>query len=103
MADSQFAVFFPILANRVGELGNLSMTARNYQRIPSFRSALTMQLRHNLASVEDGYLANGAELFQLCEPFLGLMPHRLYGFTIERVRLPLYFSKRNTLQVRLPL
>src|SRR5208283_801448 len=31
------------------------------------------------------------------------MPHRLYGFTIERVRLPLYFSKRNTLQVRLPL
>jgi hypothetical protein len=70
MADSQFAVFFPILANRVGELGNLSMSARNYQRIASFGSKFTMQLRHNLASVEDGYFANGSELFQLCEPFL---------------------------------
>src|SRR5713101_6007521 len=30
------------------------------------------------------------------------MPHGLHGLAIERVRLPLYFSKGNTLQVRLP-
>src|SRR5450432_285861 len=30
------------------------------------------------------------------------MPHGLYGFTIEGVRLPLYFNKGSTLQVRLP-
>ena len=36
MADSQFAVFFPILANRVGELGNLSMSAGNYKRFAPF-------------------------------------------------------------------
>jgi hypothetical protein len=42
MSDSQFAVFFPILANRVGELGNLSMSARNYQRIAPFGSELAM-------------------------------------------------------------
>src|SRR5260370_20577611 len=29
------------------------------------------------------------------------MPHALYGLAIERVRLPLYFSKGNTLQARL--
>ena len=59
MADSEFAVFFPILPNRVGVLGNLSMSGCNYQRIASFGSKFTMQLRHNLASVEDGYFANG--------------------------------------------
>src|SRR5271170_765796 len=30
------------------------------------------------------------------------MPHGLYGLAIDRVRLPLYFSKGNTLQARLP-
>src|SRR5271170_7823957 len=30
------------------------------------------------------------------------MPHGLYGLAIGRVRLPLYFSKGNTLQARLP-
>src|SRR6266496_1096151 len=30
------------------------------------------------------------------------MPHGLYGLAIERVRLPLYFSKGNTFQARLP-
>ena len=70
LADSQFAAIFPILANRVGELRNLSMSARDYKRIAPFGSELAMQLRHYLASVEDGYLAKGTELFQLCEPFL---------------------------------
>jgi hypothetical protein len=70
MADSQFAAIFPIVANRVGELGNLGMSAGNYKRIAPFGSELAMQLCHYLTSVEDGYLANGTELFQLCEPFL---------------------------------
>src|SRR5271166_4929391 len=30
------------------------------------------------------------------------MSHGLYGLAIQGVRLPLYFSKGNTLQVRLP-
>jgi hypothetical protein len=30
------------------------------------------------------------------------MPHCLYGLAIDRVRLPLYFTKGNTLQARLP-
>ena len=53
MADPEFAAIFPILANRVGELGNLSMSAGNYKRIATFGSELAMQLRHYLASVED--------------------------------------------------
>src|ERR1700722_19124172 len=102
MADSQFAAIFPILANRVGELRNLSMSARNYQRIAPFGSKLTMQLRHNLASVEDGYFANSSERFPLCEPFLRGMPQGRYGLAIGRVRLPLYFSEGNSLQAGLP-
>jgi hypothetical protein len=35
------------------------MSGCNYQRIASFGSKFTMQLRHNLASVEDGYFTNG--------------------------------------------
>jgi hypothetical protein len=46
------------------------MSAGNYKRIAPFGSELAMQLRHYLTSVEDGYLANGTELFQLHEPFL---------------------------------
>ena len=70
MADSEFTVFIPVLANRVGQLGYLSMRAGNYKRFPPFSSELAMQIGHDLASVEDRYLTNGPELFQLCEPFL---------------------------------
>ena len=42
MADSEFTVLFPVLANRVGELGNLSMSAGNYKRIAPFGSEPAM-------------------------------------------------------------
>ena len=51
------------------------MSARNYQRIAFFGSKFTMQLRYNLASVEDGYFAN-----------------RLRAFPIVRTPLPVNVS-----------
>ena len=49
MADSQFTVLFPVLANGIRELGNLSMSAGNHKRIAPFSSELAMHLRHQLS------------------------------------------------------
>lgn len=68
MADSQFAAIFLILANRVGELRNLSMSARNLPGYRALRSPPQSGLLETHDAVEDRYFANGSELFQLCEP-----------------------------------